>query len=290
MSFMSYPATLTVDLRRRVYGLALRIYETFEALPERGILVQDIESSTNKIVKLAASYPVMDIKDKVIRDIISELRGLRALVGIVRDTSLLERKPAVDLVQDALLLEDLFREVVDEYQNDTPIEIRPPSQPRDVHSSLQQAAFPRDTNPVRTDVSRLADGNILPSTISISSSDPLRLGHSEISRSRRSSNGVKGENKDYSSNPERREEDASRDESGAETNGRDPHSPVAAFARQQAILEVLKRRPKISVGELDPLFSQRVSKKTLQRDLQDLIDQGVVKREGDKRWAVYSII
>ena len=59
--------------------------------------------------------------------------------------------------------------------------------------------------------------------------------------------------------------------------------------RQRALLEVLKRRTQVTVGELDTLFSGRVSKKTLQRDLQDLVRRGVIQRKGDRRWTTYFI-
>ncbi|MBI4134776.1 MAG: DeoR family transcriptional regulator [Candidatus Sungbacteria bacterium] len=52
---------------------------------------------------------------------------------------------------------------------------------------------------------------------------------------------------------------------------------------------MLRRRPRVTVGELGALFSGRVSKKTLQRDLQDLSDRDVVKRTGERRWTAYSL-
>lgn len=59
--------------------------------------------------------------------------------------------------------------------------------------------------------------------------------------------------------------------------------------RQEAIMEVLKRRDKVTVGELGLLFSGRVSKKTLQRDLQEMAERSMIKKNGDRRWTAYSL-
>ncbi len=56
--------------------------------------------------------------------------------------------------------------------------------------------------------------------------------------------------------------------------------------RKQRILEILKTKQKVSVGELSVLFSE-FSEKTIQRDLVEMADKGILRKEGDKRWRIY---
>lgn len=60
--------------------------------------------------------------------------------------------------------------------------------------------------------------------------------------------------------------------------------------RQKKILSRLGNGAHTSIGEFTQTFGSQVSEKTIQRDLNDLMIQGLVKAEGDKRWRKYSII
>lgn len=60
--------------------------------------------------------------------------------------------------------------------------------------------------------------------------------------------------------------------------------------RQEEILTVLKNTPQIKLGDLIlmPHFSG-VSAKTIQRDLQYLLERKIIQRKGEKRWAFYGL-
>ncbi|MBU1091303.1 DeoR family transcriptional regulator [Patescibacteria group bacterium] len=59
--------------------------------------------------------------------------------------------------------------------------------------------------------------------------------------------------------------------------------------RKDKILEVIKDKEKVSVGELSSMFKQ-YSEKTIQRDLVEFVSHGVLRKEGDKRWRRYMLI
>lgn len=59
--------------------------------------------------------------------------------------------------------------------------------------------------------------------------------------------------------------------------------------RQEKILNYLAERKSAGVGELAAYFQNRVSEKTIQRDLNELTVSGRVRIEGEKRWRRYSI-
>ncbi|MDO8590420.1 MAG: DeoR family transcriptional regulator [bacterium] len=56
--------------------------------------------------------------------------------------------------------------------------------------------------------------------------------------------------------------------------------------RKKKIIDILKNKDKATAGELAGYFSG-YSEKTIQRDLLELVAQGLLKKSGDKRWRVY---
>jgi len=59
--------------------------------------------------------------------------------------------------------------------------------------------------------------------------------------------------------------------------------------RKEQILELIKKNQPVSIKDISHSF-EGVSEKTIQRDLTQLIDQGVLKREGERRWSTYSLL
>lgn len=57
--------------------------------------------------------------------------------------------------------------------------------------------------------------------------------------------------------------------------------------RQQKILDHLRKSEHAKISDFAPQFAG-ISTKTIQRDLQDLVTKNVLKKEGEKRWTVYS--
>ncbi len=58
--------------------------------------------------------------------------------------------------------------------------------------------------------------------------------------------------------------------------------------RKIKILESLKNRPESSIADIKTEFPE-VSFKTIQRDLQALIDEGRIERVGERRWSMYRL-
>ena len=59
--------------------------------------------------------------------------------------------------------------------------------------------------------------------------------------------------------------------------------------RREAVLSVIKNKGKASIKDISTLI-RGVSEKTIQRELSSLISAGMVKKEGERRWSVYSLV
>ncbi len=60
------------------------------------------------------------------------------------------------------------------------------------------------------------------------------------------------------------------------------------ISRQESILSVLKNQSNLTIKDFSKVIKD-CSEKTIQRELIELVDRGVVKREGERRWSRYSL-
>lgn len=58
--------------------------------------------------------------------------------------------------------------------------------------------------------------------------------------------------------------------------------------RQQKILEYIRQTSQAKISDFFTSFAD-ISSKTIQRDLQDLVAKNILKKEGEKRWTIYSL-
>jgi len=58
--------------------------------------------------------------------------------------------------------------------------------------------------------------------------------------------------------------------------------------RQNKIIEIIKDKKKVGVSDISGHITG-VSDKTIQRELLELVDKGVLKKEGERRWSVYML-
>lgn len=63
---------------------------------------------------------------------------------------------------------------------------------------------------------------------------------------------------------------------------------AAKELRHENILKILKQKKDAQIGDITSLITDCGSK-TIQRDLIELVNQGLVSKEGDRRWSVYNL-
>jgi len=67
-----------------------------------------------------------------------------------------------------------------------------------------------------------------------------------------------------------------------------PDGGVKKSQRQDSIIGILKGQSNLTIKDFTKVIKD-CSEKTIQRELLDLVDKGVVKREGERRWSRYSL-
>lgn len=59
--------------------------------------------------------------------------------------------------------------------------------------------------------------------------------------------------------------------------------------RQKKIIEYIQQKNRAKISDFFSVFGD-ISSKTIQRDLQNLVERNMLKKEGAKRWTVYSLL
>ncbi len=67
-----------------------------------------------------------------------------------------------------------------------------------------------------------------------------------------------------------------------------PENKEKKSQRQENILSVLKGQSNITIKDISRVIKD-CSEKTIQRELSELVDKGVIKKEGERRWSRYSL-
>jgi DNA-binding transcriptional ArsR family regulator len=59
--------------------------------------------------------------------------------------------------------------------------------------------------------------------------------------------------------------------------------------RRDAVMTVIKNKGNASIKDISTLIRD-VSEKTIQRELTSLIESGLVRKQGERRWSIYSLV
>jgi len=60
-------------------------------------------------------------------------------------------------------------------------------------------------------------------------------------------------------------------------------------SRRESIISLLKKEDNVSIKDISSRMKD-CSEKTIQRELIEMIEEGVIKKEGERRWSLYSLV
>lgn len=72
------------------------------------------------------------------------------------------------------------------------------------------------------------------------------------------------------------------------TNPESKYNKANKSERREKILKIIKDKNNVSIKDITTEFDS-VSSKTIQRELNSMIKDGVIKKKGDRRWSIYFI-
>lgn len=88
-------------------------------------------------------------------------------------------------------------------------------------------------------------------------------------------------------------ERAAHSRTGGEDRGRESKGHIRDTGqikdRRETIMSVIKNKRKASIKDISTLIRD-VSEKTIQRELSSLVESGMILKEGERRWSVYSLV
>jgi len=65
-------------------------------------------------------------------------------------------------------------------------------------------------------------------------------------------------------------------------------SDIKKTSRRSLIINTIQKKGSVMIKDLTPVI-KGCSEKTIQRELATLVDKGIVNKEGERRWSVYSM-
>lgn len=76
-----------------------------------------------------------------------------------------------------------------------------------------------------------------------------------------------------------------------ENKGQDKRHNIDSIrqGRRSIIIDLLKKRSNLSIKDFSVLIKD-CSEKTIQRELNSMVEEGVLYRQGDRRWSTYSLV
>ncbi len=79
---------------------------------------------------------------------------------------------------------------------------------------------------------------------------------------------------------------------GVKNDKPDSQGQVTVFQksdRKDKIMDIIKKKEEVTIKDISSLITD-CSEKTIQRELNDLLNQGLLKKTGERRWSKYSLL
>lgn len=241
------------ELHTRILKLTIALYRVTDYFPKAEILRNHLRAKANEIFEAAMEYGSEDTSERDIQILIQKVRTAKGYLAIAATLNYVRSLNFIILEKEYDLIEQFLEDQ----------RIKHINQP--VHEDIQdiENRFALGTGK--------NDGNN--KTVLIQEYDSSGVSSSVMTSLKEGG----GKEKNYALETEK--------------------SQVAFYSkgmeelneRQKVIMSQLKLSGQAKISDFSATFKD-MSSKTIQRDLQNLVDKQMLKKVGEKRWTVYSLL
>ena len=239
------------SLQDRMLTLTVALYRVTDYFPKAEILRSHLRAKADEIFERLIEYGDMPEPDEEIRSLVHKIRTIKGYLAIASTLNYVRSLNFTILEKEYGLIEQI----------------------------LESERIKRMRRPIHDDIQRLAHKSV---------SHPIIEQDGGYSM-------VEDHNREGKRNPAsaQAEKSIAVHQIDKETEG-----PAVPFyerkegginERQKVIIDRLKQTGFAKISDFFDSFDG-VSSKTIQRDLQNLVDKQMLKKEGEKRWTVYSLM
>jgi len=271
------------ELQRKIFDLTLALYRVTDFFPKGEVLRKSLREKANEIFSRVTEYTYGDLNSNGAVAILGRIEAIKGYLEIARSLKLVRPINIAVLEREYQFFADFFDPVRDLVNIKTPSEN---------NSAIKRAPIGINSFRISNGVDHELEVNrheeavpknieknpskITPETLPtweefVPTDEVLAAGPKEKKEKSESANihiDAKKEEKTYI---------------GGFTGISDVISD-----RQKKIVEHLKGSSQAKISDFYTAFNN-VSSKTIQRDLQDLVGKNILKKDGEKRWTVYSL-
>ena len=248
---------LSKELHRKVFELTLALYRVTDFFPQGEILRRQLREKANEIFSRISEYDYSSNKEEEILQILARIESIRGYFGLARSLRMVKSINLTVLDREYNFLATFFTNELDNQGHESDKNVTDTI--KDIGQIKRTSSAPEEL-PTWDEFSEHKKTVLDEKPVDLattSHADSLSAVPPQTVR--------------------------------AEKNSGD-FSPIsdAINERQKAILDRLKETNKAKVSDFYSVFND-ISSKTIQRDLQDLVSKNMLKKDGEKRWTIYSL-
>ncbi|OHA06595.1 MAG: hypothetical protein A2934_04775 [Candidatus Sungbacteria bacterium RIFCSPLOWO2_01_FULL_47_10] len=248
---------MTTEMNKKIFELTLAVYRVTDLFPQSEALRRHVREKANEITSSVCEYCPKANNFAFAHETLAKIQSIRTLLGIARFSRL--SKPINIAVLD--------REY-DFFANYFEREFVRLSENMKAHENPEEYHYPLLRERKNERKPKVERSLIYSQRVSLENGNGNGNGSHEIIGNQSSDTiKVNGGKEELVGMPEK----------------------TGVNRRQKTILDYLKSNDQVKSSDLSGLFEEKLSIKTLQRDLSFLVGQNIIERQGEKRWAVYKL-
>ena len=243
------PRKLPQDLQQRLFDLTLALYRVTDFFPPGEILRKHLREKANEIFSQVLEYNYIESSESAILKIIGRTQSIKGYLEIARSLQMVRPINIFVLEREYLFLADFFDKELEKF------------------SKTGDNIFTPNPDPILEQKK-----NTFNNKSTVTDQEILLKREDKIA-----------------------EKQEINYQGGVKKVWQDPksavqvqNSPFLLNERQGVILEHLKQAGQAKISDFYSFFND-MSSKTIQRDLQNLVVKNLLKKEGEKRWTVYTL-